>query len=143
MDKLDGQITDTRTELQAANNDRKARFDLIESGNARPIIHADDVFLAIPVAVGFNKETFPVNIIKLGFFGALFVAMQRAIVVFASGGNRKRKEDNKPIKIKFKNAAVKKEAIIADELSTEPIASNEDNGLFWDLNSEEKEKADN
>jgi hypothetical protein len=143
MDKLDGQITDTRTELKAANNDRKAWFELIESGNAQPVIHADDVFLAIPIAVGFDKETFPVNIIKLVFFGALFIAMQRAIVVFASGGNRKRKEDNKPIKIKFKKAEVQKEAIISEELPTEPIASNDDNGLFWDVNNEEKEKADN
>jgi hypothetical protein len=103
MDKLNGQITDTRTELSALDSDRRSRFNLVESGNARPIISADDVFMAIPAALGADRLTFPVAIVKLIFFGALFIAMQLAILAFARDKKKYDKKDGRSIVFTLRN----------------------------------------
>lgn len=95
MDKLQGQINDTRKEWNEAKEERRVRFELVESGNARPIISADDVFMAIPAALGADRQTFPVAIIKLVFFGALFIAMQLAILAFARDKKKEVKRSKK------------------------------------------------
>jgi hypothetical protein len=86
MERIKDQLDQTRAELSKIQLDRSARYAIIEKGEARQAISADDVFLAVPVSLGIVK--FPVSIIKLAFFGSLFFAMQRAIVIFAKGGNR-------------------------------------------------------
>ena len=107
MDKLQGQITDTRTELSILDSDRRSRFNLVESGNARPIISADDVFMAIPAALGADRLTFPVAIVKLIFFGSLFIAMQLAILAFARDKKQEVKKGKKSAaeEIEIKNGS--------------------------------------
>lgn len=110
MERIKDQLDQTRAELSKIQLDRNARYAIIEKGEARQVISSDDVFLSVPVALGI--QNFPVSVIKLLFFGSLFFAMQRAIVIFAKGGNRVAKsqvkqsdelviQDGGPLYVKF------------------------------------------
>jgi len=99
MERIKDQLDQTRAELSKIQLDRSARYAIIEKGEARQVISSDDVFLSVPVALGI--QNFPVSVIKLLFFGSLFFAMQRAIVIFAKGGNRK--GNNETLRVNFGN----------------------------------------
>jgi hypothetical protein len=143
MERIKDQLDQTRAELSKIQLDRSARYAIIEKGDARQVISSDDVFLSVPVALGI--EDFPVSIIKLAFFGSLFFAMQRAIVIFAKGGNRVTKnqkgkqsdelviQDGGPLYVKFD----KDQGL---GVSSNPVSSEFEDPLPFESNDEKKDK---
>lgn len=139
MERIKDQLDQTRAELSKIQLDRSARYAIIEKGEARQVVSSDDVFLSVPKAIGI--ENFPVSVIKLLFFGSLFFAMQRAIVIFAKGGNRVGK--NETLRVNFGNKQLRKlevshptDLVIDQEAVNSSVSSQFEDPLPFDSDDE-------